>query len=88
MSESKQLEIEECDQAGNVVATYIASSDPRVDIVVRGFLTCASARSGGANDAQRPQQTKSYAQQLLDVFLPAGYPHSVTKDYTQYVISS
>lgn len=28
---------------------------------------------------------KSYAQQLLDVFLPAGYPQSVTDDYIQYV---
>jgi hypothetical protein len=36
--------------------------------------------------AQLPRETKSYAQQLLDVFLPAGYPHSVTEDYIQYVL--
>ncbi|KAI4600572.1 hypothetical protein KJ359_000931 [Pestalotiopsis sp. 9143b] len=30
--------------------------------------------------------TGSYAKQLLDVFLPAGYPHTVTPDYTPYQI--
>lgn len=35
--------------------------------------------------AQLPSKTKSYAQQALDVFLPAGYPHSVTEDYIQCV---
>lgn len=87
MSKSEQLEIKESDQAGNVVATYIASGDSRVDVVVRAFLTCALTRGGSANDAQLPQQTRSYAQQLLDVFLPAGYPHSVTEDYTRYATS-
>ncbi|KAF2280621.1 DUF647-domain-containing protein, partial [Westerdykella ornata] len=29
---------------------------------------------------------KTYAQRILDVFLPAGYPHSVTEDYIQYQI--
>ncbi|KAF3007931.1 hypothetical protein E8E13_011218 [Curvularia kusanoi] len=33
-----------------------------------------------------PQKTKNYAQKLLDVFLPTGYPHSVTEDYIQYQI--
>jgi hypothetical protein len=30
-----------------------------------------------------PKQTKSYLQQTLDIFLPAGYPLSVTEDYIQ-----
>ncbi|KAF1928655.1 DUF647-domain-containing protein [Didymella exigua CBS 183.55] len=67
MSKSEQIEIEEYDEAGNVVTTYIASGESRVDVVL-------------------PRETKSYAQQLLDVFLPAGYPHSVTEDYIQYQI--
>lgn len=33
-----------------------------------------------------PEHTKSYAQQVLDVFLPAGYPGSVTEDYIKYVV--
>lgn len=35
---------------------------------------------------QHPRVTKSPAQRVLDVFLPAGYPHSVTEDYIQYQI--
>lgn len=31
-----------------------------------------------------PEDAKSFPQRLLDVFLPAGYPHSVTEDYLQY----
>jgi hypothetical protein len=34
---------------------------------------------------QKPEGTKNYAQQVLDVFLPAGFPHSVTEDYVRYV---
>ncbi|ORX98524.1 vitamin B6 photo-protection and homoeostasis-domain-containing protein, partial [Clohesyomyces aquaticus] len=30
------------------------------------------------------KETKSYMQQLFDVFLPAGYPQSVTEDYIQF----
>jgi hypothetical protein len=37
------------------------------------------------NTTQRLQHTKSLAQQVLDVFLPVGYPFSVTEDYMQYV---
>lgn len=87
MSKAEHLEIEEYDEAGNVVTTYIASGDSRVDVVVRTFAAFLLAGKGQTNDAQLPHRTKSYAQQLLDVFLPAGYPHSVTEDYTQYVFS-
>ncbi|KAJ4988177.1 RUS1 family protein-like protein 1 [Stagonosporopsis vannaccii] len=62
MSASERLEIVEQDEAGNVISTYIASGEARVDVVL-------------------PEESKTYAQQLLDVFLPAGYPHSVTDDY-------
>ncbi|KAI1471278.1 vitamin B6 photo-protection and homoeostasis-domain-containing protein [Daldinia caldariorum] len=34
-----------------------------------------------------PKKTlKGYAKDVLDVFLPAGYPHTVTPDYTPYQI--
>ena len=51
------------------------------------FETRLSYVSTAADDrATRPQwptESKSYAQRLLDVFLPAGYPHTVTEDYMQ-----
>ncbi|KAH9881603.1 hypothetical protein IAQ61_000330 [Plenodomus lingam] len=63
-----RYEIEERDEAGNVVATYISDEGgQRVDVI-------------------QPQDAKGYAQRVLDVFLPAGYPHSVTEDYIQYQI--
>ena len=34
---------------------------------------------------QLPTVRNGYVQQLFDVFLPAGYPSSVTDDYIQYV---
>ena len=36
---------------------------------------------------QPPKKTpRGYAKALLDVFLPAGYPHTVTPDYTPYQV--
>ena len=39
MPETEHLEIEEYDEAGNVVTTYIASGGSRVDVVVCAFLS-------------------------------------------------
>ncbi|KAF2872431.1 vitamin B6 photo-protection and homoeostasis-domain-containing protein, partial [Massariosphaeria phaeospora] len=33
-----------------------------------------------------PPESRSFAQRVLDVFLPVGFPHSVTEDYMQYQI--
>ncbi|KAF2799044.1 DUF647-domain-containing protein [Melanomma pulvis-pyrius CBS 109.77] len=70
---SSTLEVVECDDAGNITSSYV--------------------ESGGSRHAEKsrvdiilPKVTKSYPQQLLDVFLPAGYPQSVTEDYIQYQI--
>jgi hypothetical protein len=41
--------------------------------------------ANGMRYVQRPRETKSYAQKVLDVFLPVGYPQSVSEDYIQYV---
>jgi hypothetical protein len=43
MSKAEHLEIEEYDEAGNAVATYINSGGSRVDVVVRAFPTFAVA---------------------------------------------
>ncbi|KAI0907358.1 vitamin B6 photo-protection and homoeostasis-domain-containing protein [Ustulina deusta] len=53
-------------------------------------LISASDESGVLcvyDDNSKPKVTRrSYAREVLDVFLPAGYPHTVTRDYTPYQI--
>ncbi|KAH7040204.1 vitamin B6 photo-protection and homoeostasis-domain-containing protein [Microdochium trichocladiopsis] len=45
------------------------------------------ASATGTWQAVIPKQTaKSVARAVLDVFLPAGYPHTVTPDYTPYQV--
>ncbi|KAF2471508.1 DUF647-domain-containing protein, partial [Lindgomyces ingoldianus] len=70
MMEARSLEIVERDDAGNIMASYIES------------IEHGKARV----DVIFPKGMKSFGQQLLDVFLPAGYPQSVTEDYIQYQI--
>ncbi|KAF8862305.1 DUF647-domain-containing protein [Acephala macrosclerotiorum] len=65
------IEITEIDQASNLVATYITSS---------------SVENGSRIDVVVPQYSNSYAKSILNAFLPAGYPHSVTSDYLEYQI--
>ncbi|KAK3710071.1 hypothetical protein LTR37_010502 [Vermiconidia calcicola] len=68
----KQLEITEHDDAGNITATYVQS---------------AASQSGASRvDVILPTVVKSPWQRALNVFLPTGYPHSVTKDYLEYQI--
>ncbi|KAK6388159.1 hypothetical protein LTR65_008167 [Meristemomyces frigidus] len=68
----KRLEVTEHDEAGNVTATYIS--------------TPTDTKGTSRVDVILPEKTKSPWQRLLDVFLPAGFPHSVTDDYVQYQI--
>ncbi len=53
-------------------------------------LISASDESGVLcvyDDNSKPKvNRRSYAREVLDVFLPAGYPHTVTRDYTPYQI--
>ncbi|KAI0156477.1 DUF647-domain-containing protein [Xylariaceae sp. FL1272] len=44
-------------------------------------VLCTYDRGSNAKPKRR-----SYVRQVLDVFLPAGYPHTVTPDYTPYQI--
>ncbi|KAK3626557.1 hypothetical protein LTR56_019727 [Elasticomyces elasticus] len=71
MADQKRLELTETDSAGNVLATYIASPTDSKGICRVDIIEPTT---------KRPWQT------LLDVFLPAGYPHSVTDDYLEYQI--
>ncbi|KAF2117712.1 vitamin B6 photo-protection and homoeostasis-domain-containing protein [Lophiotrema nucula] len=72
-AKEKMLEIVERDEAGNIVASYVESRSEKRE-------------SSSRVDVILPKETKSYSQQLLDVFLPAGYPSSVTEDYIHYQI--
>ncbi|KAF2399224.1 DUF647-domain-containing protein [Trichodelitschia bisporula] len=71
-----RLEIVEVDEAGNTTATYITNEGSA------GKKPDPSSRV----DVILPQDPKSLWQKGLDVFLPAGYPQSVTEDYMAYQI--
>jgi hypothetical protein len=62
-------EIVESDEAGNITATYVQ--------------TAGSKESLGRVDVIQPRETKLLWQKVLDIFLPSGYPHSVTDDYLE-----
>ncbi|KAL9010895.1 MAG: hypothetical protein Q9173_004212 [Seirophora scorigena] len=79
------LRIEERDEAGTLKATYVGSSsssssppnnsnelqDGRIDVLYPEKKTGSSSL---------------WTRRLLGVFLPAGYPHSVTEDYMWCVL--
>ncbi|KAH0299753.1 DUF647-domain-containing protein, partial [Aureobasidium melanogenum] len=64
------LELTETDEAGNVVATYIQTS--------------TAERNATRIDRIIPESSQKSLKALLDIFLPSGYPHSVTEDYLPY----
>ena len=64
-----QCEVVETDEAGNVTATYVQSSGMKESL--------------GRVDVIQPQDTKVFWQKAVDIFLPSGYPHSVTDDYLE-----
>lgn len=89
--ESTPIQITEYDNADNVSNVYVQSSAggdakgmSRVDVIVsicfgrrvhRSILIVSKPPKKG--------DERSYLQQGMDVFLPAGFPHSVTEDYTE-----
>ena len=66
---TQQYEVVETDEAGNVTATYVQ--------------TTGSKESLSRVDVIQPKDTKVLWQKTLDIFLPSGYPHSVTDDYLE-----
>ncbi len=88
-----EFEIAECDKSGNVIATYVkshlsetgASEPTRIDIIVSLHCGDAGIRATTNARSKLPENTQQRWQSLLEVFLPAGYPHSVTEDYLEYV---
>ncbi|KAL9002694.1 MAG: hypothetical protein Q9188_004390 [Gyalolechia gomerana] len=69
------LLIEERDEAGNLTATYVASAS-----------SDEKGKSDGRVDIVYPEKGDTIWTRLLAIFLPAGYPHSVTEDYMWYQI--
>lgn len=87
--------IEEKDESGSLVATYIASRNvkgtSRVDVVVCSTFSpslpialCYVPSELVTDKAfQHPAESTGIWQKALNVFLPTGYPNSVTKDYLE-----
>ena len=77
--------MEEVNETGMVTASYVASpcnGSTRVDIIVRSpsqFVIAVVISILLLTVSQKPKQEDSIWLKLLGVFLPAGYPHSVTK---------
>ena len=88
-----RLDIKEYDEAGNLVATYIQSASKRsdqnaarVDVVVSSLIglfarQCLVQVHHSHTASKLPDNPKTIWNKCLDVFLPAGYPQSVTDDY-------
>lgn len=66
---TQKCEIIETDEAGNVTATYVQ--------------TVWSKESMGRVDVINTNNSKALWQRVLDIFLPSGYPQSVTDDYLE-----
>ncbi|KAI0136745.1 vitamin B6 photo-protection and homoeostasis-domain-containing protein [Xylariales sp. AK1849] len=69
----------------------MAKSSPNLVRAVdeSGSTICVYSKDAkdGSHEAIPPKKTTgSYAKALLDVFLPAGYPHTVTADYMPYQV--
>ncbi|KAJ5500487.1 hypothetical protein N7453_009538 [Penicillium expansum] len=84
-SESNRLAFRETDEAGNPTATYIYSGD------VASSVTSSKIPAGRVDVINSSPSTSSWSAKplvgsLRDVFLPSGYPQSVSDDYLPYQI--
>ncbi|KAJ5031851.1 vitamin B6 photo-protection and homoeostasis-domain-containing protein [Bipolaris maydis] len=76
-------QMSEQDEAGKVVRTYVLSSSSSASSDKK------AGKYGGEKrvDVIVPEQAhKSILQYMIDVFLPSGFPQSVTEDYVEYQI--
>ncbi|EKG21418.1 hypothetical protein MPH_01277 [Macrophomina phaseolina MS6] len=53
-----------------------------------GKVTATYVETGPRIDVILPEERKTLLHQALDIFLPAGYPQSVTEDYLPCVLAS
>lgn len=80
-SSRARIEISETDESKNIVATYFASPPSKSNS--KSEADVISESGNGRIDVVVPKNTNSYARSVLNAFLPAGYPHSVTGDYLE-----
>ena len=81
------LVLTETDEAGNVVATYHQSSTVERDATRIDRIVTTSQKTfqtTNLRSTQVPESSQKSLKTLLDVFLPSGYPQSVTEDYLPY----
>lgn len=68
----ERIELHETDDVGCPIATYIISS--------------SKSNTLSRVDTVLAVEKLPVAQRLLGIFLPSGYPHTVSSDYTPYQI--
>jgi hypothetical protein len=91
--EPDRIQIQETDESKHVVAWYIASlpdgmekKSQVVTVVSYHYFHTGFYRMINrliSRDSKTPENKNSYARRVLNAFLPAGYPHSVTSDYLE-----
>ncbi|CAG7969403.1 unnamed protein product [Penicillium nalgiovense] len=83
ISEMDRLTFRETDEAGNPTATYVYSGDVASSITSKtsGRVDVISSSSSTSSWSAKPLFSS-----LGDVFLPSGYPQSVSDDYLPYQI--
>ncbi|KAJ5748109.1 uncharacterized protein N7511_009805 [Penicillium nucicola] len=80
-SELTRLVFQETDEAGNRTATYICTGDVSSKRASSGRVDVMTSSPSTSS-----WSTKPLISSLSDVFLPSGYPHSVSEDYLPYQI--
>ncbi|CAG8010282.1 unnamed protein product [Penicillium nalgiovense] len=83
INEMNRLTFRETDEAGNPTATYVYSGDVASSITSKtsGRVDVISSSSSTSSWSAKPLVSS-----LGDVFLPSGYPQSVSDDYLPYQI--
>ncbi|KAJ5162918.1 uncharacterized protein N7500_004748 [Penicillium coprophilum] len=80
-SETNRLTFQETDEAGYPTATYIYSGD-----VATSVTSSTAGRVDLISSSSTSWSGKLLVSSLSDVFLPSGYPQSVSDDYLPYQI--
>ncbi|KAI5857218.1 vitamin B6 photo-protection and homoeostasis-domain-containing protein [Tricharina praecox] len=73
MPNERDVVLIERDESGSIVARY-------------GHSTAGAGTRAAATEKLAPQRRRPLLQQLITIFLPAGFPASVTEDYVGYQI--
>jgi hypothetical protein len=81
----KDFAIIEQDESGNVVASYGQTiAEAAVGFPVEELLDRDCCVAADWSKQATKKETSTLAQRLVAVFLPAGFPASVTDDYVGY----